>query len=532
MDPETKKTIEAQLTKEFLNHEKNNKIVAHLIHIFVERLRANLPPGYQFYLKGGNAVALLEGKEPTGDYDFQLVPPSAGYANWSPEIDRLTDIIISSFRECLGALPDKFDETVFDVETLRRWTQESGNPMQGIDLSGIEKKERNRYMVGLGAEYGRWTYWNIRKSPKFSGGRFHITENEVARELMKPECGPVIYVNYIIPEFILYRVIYEYIYVDNSGREIYLKSEIIDVTVPRSGSAESHQGGKITYLRTSSLGVDIPGWGYHFYENVNMLQEIELGISASAHKAKKRRERGLRAMEELIKLNPEGLWSPLIQEPGEGGKTECILGYLGALTYHVNDYSDCLNGQSLLLPDLVKPLEAEILQEEIRRSDIMRRINNSNEFPTELDRFVKFRITKSVELLPVLAPGMIRSAVFKNLLSKYNPKDRNLKMTLNNTFRYITPMMKADKLMPVDFVAAAVIDKVYDEFLKYIKNSQANGFCVYETAFFYKLTVESYTFYMVYQKCGETLPSENEHIEQFLEKSILMSQRVPYLSSL
>lgn len=153
------------------------------------------------------------------------------------------------------------------------------------------------------------------------------------------------YVNYRIPGFILYRIVLRRAYKKENEIE-HLKSEIIDISIPRYGSNEVYmsQEGVITHFcEVSTLyedwtGFKVPGWGYHFYENLNLLQEIELGISGSKHKKEKREKRGKNALDHLLQNNDRSLTKIILDDSINESKGHNILGFLAAHLYNIDSY--------------------------------------------------------------------------------------------------------------------------------------------------------------------------------------------------
>jgi hypothetical protein len=127
---------------------------------------------------------------------------------------------------------------------------------------------RRTSCITIGTSFGRRTYSEIVRDPHygFAEGRLDLGRptNEiqgVALPANCAHCGPAIYVNNTIPGFILYRMAYACNYtVGTDGFSI--KSEIIDISIPRAGSAEIYmsQEGAVTRFRLLG-GFTIPGWG-------------------------------------------------------------------------------------------------------------------------------------------------------------------------------------------------------------------------------------------------------------------------------
>ncbi len=147
---------------------------------------------------------------------------------------------------------------------------------------------------------------------------------------------PRVYVNCSIPGFILYRLALGFRVVvtgHNIPRDFLdmtFKSELVDISVPRAGTPEAHMDinditvrqptnwrtpPNVNRMPLPNAGdgrphphvhhpqVAAPGWNYHALENINILSDIYLGISASAHKKTKRMTRGAEALNELRSIN-------------------------------------------------------------------------------------------------------------------------------------------------------------------------------------------------------------------------------------
>lgn len=320
-----------------------------------------------FYLKGGNAFFILsktaanDPDAPEGDYDFQFVPEAAAYRDWENSIRAIDQKIITALKETVQNFRSGFNTDCFKAENIIGLIQgEKSGTRQDIT---IKEQESVGGITLIGKKYMAQSYIEVAKEAlkqddkrvKLDSGDFIY--NDIPNISGLSESGdpsvigePSIYVNYTIPGFVLYRMVCKFRYKVSTGgkeEEITLKSEIIDISVPRAGSGEVYmsQNGVITHFREKD-GFNIPGWGYHLYENINLLQEIALGVSGSAHKKEKREDRLKKAAEILIKANggPKKtlddisfLLNETISEPYSDTESKKILGYYSALIYSIKD---------------------------------------------------------------------------------------------------------------------------------------------------------------------------------------------------
>jgi hypothetical protein len=99
--------------------------------------------GAHFYLKGGNALSLRKGVPLTGDYDFQLMPALAEYANWPQTLQQWNARILNALEVTLraaqtaGITSALFDESVFSRANLIAWSADDNNPLSGVDYKSI-----------------------------------------------------------------------------------------------------------------------------------------------------------------------------------------------------------------------------------------------------------------------------------------------------------------------------------------------------------------------------------------------------------
>lgn len=357
MNIDEKRQIEAQLTSRFI--QANTEQVKTLAKMFSVEIK-NIDPSLMsnFYLKGGNAISVLKGGKITGDYDFQFVPTSDLYKKWSSEIGALDGIIIGAMRNAITKYSgDELNTSALDcknVETLVKEIQdeEIRNTVRVTEKSFVKSIRRigKSYLVKSYIPVASEALKNADKRVKLNDGEFET----IAKEIDKAKIPVCVYVNCCIPGFILYRLVYKKEYeitVNGETETVSLKSEIIDLTIPRAGSGEVYmsQEGVVTHFREKDDFI-IPGWGYHFYENINLLQEIELGISGSPHKKSKREERLQEAAAELVKANggadidrnidtilPKNINEPM--ETTDGTAMNKILGYFGAMSNSFKHYN-------------------------------------------------------------------------------------------------------------------------------------------------------------------------------------------------
>ncbi len=407
MDHETKRKIEAEITVAFI--KKNSERVMNVARLFSAKIKNDniiLNNMDNFYLKGGNSISVLEDKPLTGDFDFQFVPNAGVYNNWNTKIANIDKRIIEAMKDTVNSyIGTRFDTSVLDCDNIK----EIVSQVIGKDAD-VNNREFCKSIDRIGDEYMTSDYVAVAaEASKTADNRAAInrptpSEKDVFNnDLLFPAC---VYVNYTIPGFILYRLVCKCsvkITIDGVSETATLKSEIIDVSIPRVGSGEVYmsQKGIVTHFREKD-GFVIPGWGYHFYENINLLQEIELGISGSPQKKEKRIERFNQAANELIKANKERnstikttinnssivkLLDKKINEPdGLGGFNE-ICGYYLALSYiavNFMSYTDITTNfiQNIVIPNAVKSYFEDFL----KRNSMSKALNTLYEFKIK-DRF-------------------------------------------------------------------------------------------------------------------------------------------------
>ncbi len=560
MDPDKRRVLDAVITKDFL--AKNQLIVRMIVNEFAVQMNAAglTGPGYRFYLKGGNALSILSGRPIDGDYDFQLMPSDAAYADWGnsfPMLDTaimnvLTGTIINVADQIAGmpAPQPGFNVSSFTAAALRGWAGTAGNPINkaGIDLSNLVQGDRQNNIRRIGINYRMHTFHQIVTDPNFVQNRIEGDVQIDIQNFNNPRArnlGPMIYVNYTIPGFILYRVVYSYIY--NIGGDTFnLKSEIIDVSVPRPGSAERHmsQEGVVTHFRPAVVyPFDIPGWGYHFYENINLLQEIELGISGSPQKGDKRISRLGDSMRALITANDpnrqrlSSILKMTMNEPGNNGTVTSIRGYFGALAYNINDYN-------AYNQDAIVYLQNKIMDKISSHYKISESLWGQSKF-TDCQKLVYYKLSSKFDK----AVNTISAAIdlINIFLQPYqNQCEKRLRMTAGETFQYISPLTEllTDGLLPCDYIVAEVKTVVFNKLKGFCSNRAGevryNGFGTPVAAFSCVLNSPANkprmfkgTLFVIFQDCGNRLSQPcNTHITEILQRSILESQRYSLTKSL
>lgn len=331
---ETIRKIDSKITSVFIS--KNKKVCIEMAQEVLRTLTGIYGiPKDKCYLKGGNAMGLLEWSTKdaqnkkledvlTGDFDFQIKGPEEKDAAKMQEelgkldkkiIQALTDVakkfsgrlsfdavnnnvdirteIVNSFENVLESF-EFSTKSSYDYIGLKNPSKKDDSDDQEDDQfdgnKPIKTFPENRYLQG--------SYGKMISSEKMKNGRIVLDKTEIFTEELEHNLR--VYANYTIPGFILYRLVAPFCCEGKGGNKITFKSEIIDISVPRQGSPESHFFNDRYITNYSDVkGFRIPGWGYHFYENINLLQEIKLGISGSEHKRKKREERLLKSVEYL-----------------------------------------------------------------------------------------------------------------------------------------------------------------------------------------------------------------------------------------
>lgn len=359
MTLDEKRKTEAALTSEFVG--KNKGKLLEIAKCLAAKFDTGMRDMKNFYLKGGNAFYILDkeggsdltGKDaPEGDYDFQFVPDESVYDCWQNKIKKIDENILCALKETAKEYKNGFNTDCFKDENIIQLLSKNidGHPS---DIK-ITARELVSGAARIGAKYLTLGYSEVAKAAMAEPDkRIKLDTADFCSETIAEGCEPSVYVNYTIPGFILYRMVYKFRYtavINGRQQKFSLKSEIADISVPRVGSGEVYmsQEGVVTNFR-KKCDFNIPGWGYHLYENINLIQEIDFGISGSAHKKAKREARLKRAAEALIKANggAEGTFKDItallgytVSEPYSSTESKEILGYYSALIYSLKDNDD------------------------------------------------------------------------------------------------------------------------------------------------------------------------------------------------
>lgn len=537
------KALEAVITRTFLS--ANIGPVTNLVQQFGQEMNARLPHLYRYYLKGGNAISLLQNVAMTGDFDFQIMPPLDAYDDWRAAFAQFDPIILVAMKEALEVIPGAgaFDIQVFDVDELARLSEDIPELGRGA-FEGVRQVKRRDMMMRIGSRYsqhlqrlddtyGDRTYLDIVHDPGFENGRLELPPDYIAVTDIQPQKGPMIYINYTIPGFLLYRMVYSFQYEkilpDGAVEKFSLKSEIIDVSVPRSGSAEIYmsQDGVITHFRfpaNPAYKFLIPGWGYHFYENVNLLQEIFLRVSGSVHKRQKRVDRGIIAMNELTRGMPGLLRGMTVAEPLDTAHNAAVLAFFGALMHNVDDLSQFHRGRSIYAPEMIAALRDILLREESERfqTAIARRVDAD-----ALDYYVKFRLDTHFD--PALKTVVRVKDGFVQFKLDYNKTQYNDVSRLNeDTYQFITPYEEivGQAAFPMDYAVINVTTPAFQPLLKFCDSPRYVGHVKDKNANAFLVTIHNKcVFYLIVQDCGHVLPEPDNHLTELLQLSILESQR-------
>lgn len=540
-----KRAIEAEITKKFL--EDNKELVKLLVTNFSNKMkRILLNEKYNFYLKGGNALSKLKGEECTGDYDFQLMPPVATYRNWSGSFKNIDDTLIEILKETIEESA-KQSEPKFETECFKANIVQKLAKKKSINLINLIQGDRCDNFMQIGKIYGVKSYSQILRDPnlneKISKKKFREvvdvkTENLVGKS---KDFGPSVYVNYTIPGFILYRLVYRYAYTEGlKNEEISLKSEIIDISIPRFESPEvfMSQEGIITYFRNADdMQFKIPGWGYHFYENINLLQEIKLGVSGSKDKIEKRVNRLKEALEKLKEVNGNQFTNILVNRINEDSSNRKILGYFGAMTYNVDNYDHTYEEEAIAL--LKTLIEGNI------NAYFSNFFNEKKD--EEYKKLVGFRLNKDLDTTVRIA-SEAKSSI-KKFIEIYNKcaGKENLKLMEEGTnFQFISPLMSGEEwIFAFDYIVVEV--KSASLLTKFIEKVKCGGYKCYSSKGTYifnitengnqhtKKTSYIRSYKVFFQLCEKLEKNKNINkvnnngvgkiIEGFLYRSILESQR-------
>lgn len=308
-----KRRIDSEITSIFLsNQDINQTIVKNIVNSLIQNLESSFKKySSLFYLKGGNAFSILHGDLCTGDFDFQLCGNESLYQNWTSIFPSLDEDIKKAMQKVCDNYTGEFDDHAFG---------------ENNNLSDYIALNYEQGSMFIGEKYKTYTYTQILQDSHFdltsSRIEFKDSNNIVSKTIETKQCKPMWYVNYTIPGFILYRIVIRRAYTDKAENIVHFKSEMIDISVPRKGSPELllNQRFITNFIDVSSKssiykGFNIPNWGYHMYENLNLLQEINLGISGSPHKKQKRINRLNEAIKQIKKQdNPDIFVDDMINE--------------------------------------------------------------------------------------------------------------------------------------------------------------------------------------------------------------------------
>ena len=351
-----KQTIDSFLTDLFLND--TNGLIRNEIKDIATSVNQDLKNEESIkyhYLKGGNAIKILEEKESSGDWDFQVVPEQDKLDDADEKIleilkDKKVEFAaINRVGEVsfVLKLSKELDLKAFNVE-LKKKDQNIKPKAAGTGGSdGYEYKMNMEQLIGtfmpiyigevikskrsisspapkvtyvddnfMDFEAGKANYFEKSEPEIYVSNKMDKKDNRIKLEedeivsTNKNDIPnenyftPIVYVNYTIPGFILYRLCIDYTYVLESGdtqETIHFKSEAVDISIPRKGSAESLLSTESDIFEKG--GFTIPGWRYHMFENIMLISENNLGISGSPHKLPKRKKRGNLAIDKLLGIN-------------------------------------------------------------------------------------------------------------------------------------------------------------------------------------------------------------------------------------
>ena len=435
MTKEEKRKKDAEITKKFLQVNTDNvrQLVAECIRMF-----NGLNDAGEYYLKGGNAFDLLKGNVPSGDWDFQFKPNDVIYGNWEQQFPALDERIKTGL--------------VNLAQTRLNWN----TAYQGAAIFALQPANEGEVLTGgflCGPRYRIYKHHQIDRLKDPESQRIKLDPQDITHLPVRGAgAGPVVYVNYTIAGFILYRLVYAHHY-QVGGEKFMLKSEIIDISVPRPGSAEVHlsQEGVITHFRevdANGTRIRIPGWGYHFYENLNLLQEIRLGTSGSPHKKKKRSDRGNEALNKLILANETDntafiVCTDRIKEEPAGAPL--VTSFLNAILYNVPEI------------DIKKDLY-EFLFNRYETLEIYRKKR-----PIQIEHLADFDCDNSKNMKVGDVQDTLRSfLVYCNLATDLPPKDYKLKSEYE--CRIFSPLNELNREKPFAllFVALQINQTAFD----------------------------------------------------------------------
>lgn len=534
---ELKRQLDAELTKKFIEEYPEKGLnLAKICATELGKLKGS------YYLKGGNAIAILKGAPVSGDWDFQYYPEVEVYNSWVTKIHEVDTRIVK-------VLETVAKEFVKDKTTLTK-LEEIFCSLKHDHINPIPKE--NAYLsnkctdFSIGRDgYLNKSYYQIVNSPKFikdkttGEGRLSLDKSEIcykkpAVDPVKGNVKPCIYVNYSIPGFILYRLAVRYCYelkkpenyygAGSTTKTVTLKSELIDISVPRIGSAETciAQEGIITNFFVKN-NIRIPGWGYHLYENINLLQEIKLGISGSAHKKAKRIERGKESLNMILQLNESSSKKLTVSEfvkvdtplkDSDSGKTK---GFVSILTEMISD--------QILKEDVCKAINGRIETSKLQSFEDLVNFDiqwQGRPLVSEIVGFLKgpLKIVAST------------NSVAMTLIEKAKLEFEQLKNS--TTFRIISPLldMKQSEKFPLPFVLVEVKSELFGVLNpnnNFVHQKSGDSFklwrlsCQTESQQSCSIT-PFYVRYLFIRKQDNSFSSYS--INNFLRKTIIESQRM------
>ena len=583
----------------------NQGPVGQLIQAFTQNINnaiQNNHPNYHLYLKGGNAISALSGAPMTGDFDFQMVPDDAAYQNWNQTVADCDTLIFTAFNAAINAVAGvPFDVAPF-ILPPRQPQPPLGNPPPAgyafprnsnmykadFDYGANVQSVRRNCRVKIGQPYANMTYTQIINDHRFDKvqQRLLFTPHDIQASIQSAVLppllannGPMYYVNYTIPGFILYRLVYSYEYTDNNPalaaqeHTYILKSEIIDVSVPRKGSGEVHisQDHVITHFRPytspgppaplqpplpQGVTISIPGWGYHLYEAITLIQEIELGISGSPHKRQKRLDRGRQALHELLRAGPVNMnvrHGAALYEPCPPNGLFQILNYIQALTNNVDDYGPAIY-DNVLLAALRNNLDIALSEHldsccasKMPHKDPLTwaklQIINTAEaqnkrLDQELEYLCKFRINTTFDQTAQKAKAVW--GLYGKFKCDYN-SDVHLTPQLmlgDGSIVFISPFKETGEntLIPMNYAVAAVTTDVFNRLFKHVLEKSKKTILPIQwrhgtplpptpSAFAVVLHGTGFTFRIAFQRVA-TLPNPADtHLSEILKRTIIQSQR-------
>lgn len=510
MDINLKRELDSKITSSFLSDSQNMNIVFKMVNMLGNEIkRDEMLKSLHFYVKGGNSIALLENKPFSGDFDFQLSLNKESYENvknWQENIISID----SKLRQILTDICNQYDE-------ICRQSSNEKFKVENIFDDRIGDYVSDKFSIGhmlIGKNYLKNTYSQIISKINLQKGetRLNISKSEIESQTSNSEVvKPMWYVNYTIPGFILYRIVLRKSY--KKGKETeHLKSEIIDISIPRYGSDEVYmsQENIITHFKDVSIykkefsGFKVPGWGYHFYENLNLLQEIKLNISGSKHKKEKRINRGTLALNHLLEKNGNSLDNILYSNKIYENDEEAILGLVEAYAYNVDTYH-VLNKAMM---DNIKSKIKEFYTSELKTTPIRKEQRNL------FSNLVEYQTNNNVLNNMIMFKDLEKAVNEVKRLGLVSPEPYFLIYNFDKT-----KLMDKDEI-PVRFLVMNVNSHNYNKIKDEYKKSAS--IFEFEDQCYIILRVSGGTCYLI---MNHTLKSNAISYEQILERTIIQSQR-------